>query len=761
MMKRKSLFLSIFVSCMFWGCQTENVKDASLSEDYVVSFVAKADSDDGPLPESKATMGVNPSGKLQTFWENGDAVSVYSSGNLASGSTTTKKYYGFETVLSSPKTSAVFGYKGTDFVEGDKYISIYPYKSSTREVNFGAKVISSSDSRMAYHMSQMEVPSSQTLVAGGFDRRAALAVAYSEDLETMNFKNAVALIKFKVADRNIVNGCIKAEGSKISGLFKACVLASGEHEPVLTDYSKTTSSQVDFSLADKSALSTETEYYVAVRPTEMQNGFSIWLNGTMVKKYDLEKIDRNVIYNLGTLSVPQTSDDGMWKSLTFDFSTDENLTGEWPLADKWKDSQGNLECIYDLDGVNYSFLCTDCTKAKTARTYWNSSNGCIVLSAAYRYLGLPVIEGYRLIKVTCLHGTAVNTTGRGLAVTSDITKSTVTPTYVDGGEPKVTKETMDYLSYDLEGTTAGTRYYLNCSQTGIGLSNITLVYEKAGATGGTAVRVGTYNLRVIANEDNEQNNWENRKDRVVQSIKDCNFDVFGVNECSKGIREYLETELASVYSGKYFNPYSATGIDDSSKVEYIGILYNNANFTLSDWHYFWQAADVASSAKKPSSQNDVKADGSGKYYRGGCCCILTHKSSDKKLFVMATHGCLDQESRELYAATYSGIEKKYNPNGYPSFFVGDMNARPASQTSEIYRKYWKDSYIELYPGRVSGPFTTFCGFNPDLDLETDPRRIDFIYYRGAEPFNYVCSDRMYDGYYPSDHLPVYVDMMLK
>ena len=106
------------------------------------------------------------------------------------------------------------------------------------------------------------------------------------------------------------------------------------------------------------------------------------------------------------------------------------------------------------------------------------------------------------------------------------------------------------------------------------------------------------------------------------------------------------------------------------------------------------------------------------------------------------------------------VEKKYNTNGYPSFFVGDLNARPYSPVIETYRQYWKDAYLKVDPDYITGPFATYCDFDVNLDLMTDKRRIDYILYRGATPLTYVCSDKKYDGYYPSDHLPIYSDMLL-
>ena len=168
--------------------------------------------------------------------------------------------------------------------------------------------------------------------------------------------------------------------------------------------------------------------------------------------------------------------------LTFDFTAAAAATQtdpNWPTGQR-KASNGDdisdVECNYNLDGVDYSFLCADCPDKTASKTYWNKEKGYIVIGGIYRYLGLPVLEGYKLVKVVCLHGTSAAEEGRGLAVTSEITESTVTPNYVSGGEPQVTKTTGDTLTYDLEQTSTGVRYYLNCTLKTIGLSKITLTY---------------------------------------------------------------------------------------------------------------------------------------------------------------------------------------------------------------------------------------------------------------------------------------------
>ena len=259
--------------------------------------------------------------------------------------------------------------------------------------------------------------------------------------------------------------------------------------------------------------------------------------------------------------------------------------------------------------------------------------------------------------------------------------------------------------------------------------------------------MGTYNVRYITTEEDAQNNWANRKTRVVQSIRENDFDVFGLQECSPDIKSYLSSELADTYSIRYFDPKSASGTGNH---ESMGLAYKSAKYTLSNWHYFW-LSDTPSTMTLNNDTGD-----SGSFTRGGCCAILTNKITNTKIFVMVTQGCLNAGSREAHAAQYEEMEKQYNPNGYPSFFVGDMNAQPDDPASVTYRSYWNDAYY--YSATKTGPYCTFNGFHLDRDMYTYKKRLDYVYYRNATPLRYVCNDRKYDGYYASDHLPVYVDM---
>ena len=329
-MKRSIYYLFSAAALLFAACTAEPVIDNTV-DGFIpgpTSFSAVMEGDG-----SKAAIGLNDSNKPQTFWENGDAINVFSS--AVSGSTAGFK---FTTSLSANSTSAEFTYSGDDFPLGDQYFATYPYRSNTRGVNY-------TDLRLA----GLQIPSSQTLVAGSFDKNAALSVAYVDGgNNTLFFQNGTALLKFRVSENNIVDGRIEVDkADAISGTFRAVINASTK-ELTIEKYTASGVSQnnyVNFSMGG-TALSTGTDYYVAVAPVELTSDLKIYLNGNLVKAINsssLAALQRNKIYNLGTLTTPATPAE---KVLRFDFSGDA-LPG-WPTSDNWQDGPGNLNCTYPL-----------------------------------------------------------------------------------------------------------------------------------------------------------------------------------------------------------------------------------------------------------------------------------------------------------------------------------------------------------------------------------------------------------------------------
>lgn len=166
-------------------------------------------------------------------------------------------------------------------------------------------------------VSNVVVPNSQALADNTYPATAAVAVAYSTNAE-LNFKNATALLKFKVAGDDVSYGCFAAEGN-ISGKFD---VAYNEGKPVMTPAEA--DQWVDFYKND-GFLSEDATYYLAIAPASVSS-FTMYLNGQEVKKYSSSyNFERNVILDLGTITYDAPAN----------ASTVYLKPGVWSAADAW------------------------------------------------------------------------------------------------------------------------------------------------------------------------------------------------------------------------------------------------------------------------------------------------------------------------------------------------------------------------------------------------------------------------------------------
>lgn len=261
------------------------------------------------------------------------------------------------------------------------------------------------------------------------------------------------------------------------------------------------------------------------------------------------------------------------------------------------------------------------------------------------------------------------------------------------------------------------------------------------------VRIGTYNIRIQSSSDGD-NNWPTRKPITVQSIKDIDFDIFGLQEAQTYHHTYLQETLGDIYGFEWFCP------NTGSSKESVGIAYKKSEWSLAKLNKFYINSD-------PDTQAKSDTGSSGNYYRGALCGTFIHKKTGTKLFFMSTHGCLNKEPNNTYAYLYPEQEARFNPDGLPSFFVGDLNARPDWDSSVLFRTYWNDTYLTIDETLRQGCDDTFNGWDsPEGRVD---RRIDYVYYKGAgvTPTLYKCDNTLYDGKYPSDHWPIYADFTIE
>ncbi len=474
-MKIKSIILYAVAVLFASGCSVSK----GFEEESQVSFIAYTE----VAPESKVALGTSSSSKPQTFWENSDVISVYTDGGVAPDGYK-RTAFPFSTALETPASIARFIYTGNDFVNGNNYLAVYPHKSDARVV----KLATEANEGEAYRFANFTIPTDQTLVAGSFDKNALLMVAYANELQDLHFKNAVALIKFKVADENVTSGQIYSAGSALSGTY-ICKALEDDMQPKLDTYgSGDKNSYVNFALADETPLTPGVEYYVAVRPDDgtngnyldQDNGFGIKLNGVTVKEYpSVKSFKRNTIYDLGTLSVPAVTT----LTVSFDF-TDAEAMSEWPKSatpDK-VEARDLVKAPYTVNGVTYEFTCANPLEATGSNfPYFDAKNSYLYIKS-YRYVGLPAIEGYKLSKVVLVNGGSENGS-RYVGITTKLAKQVSNGNegqeFATGGEPIAMSGGPDTeVEFNLSDTSENTVYWVRLSPKTGALKGATLTYSK-------------------------------------------------------------------------------------------------------------------------------------------------------------------------------------------------------------------------------------------------------------------------------------------
>lgn len=271
--------------------------DNQLPEGEKVVFEASVDG-----AETKAVLD----GKVSK-WEKGDKITIHNG---------TK---GYEFATTDEGVKANFSYTGTDF-EGDKFMAVYPAGNYTADVT--AKTVNG-----------IVIPEKQVLVAGTYPKDAAYSVAYTET-ESLEFKNAVALLKFKVKGADVTYGCFYADGGKgdITGKYN---VDYNNGAPVLT--SVEAKQWADFHM-NEAALVEGATYYLAVAPATFATGFAMSLNGVEVKKHTgAYTLERNHIYDLGTLEYKEVDPSTLSWAICGDMNNwtgdvAMTLEGDWFVA---------------------------------------------------------------------------------------------------------------------------------------------------------------------------------------------------------------------------------------------------------------------------------------------------------------------------------------------------------------------------------------------------------------------------------------------
>lgn len=257
---------------------------------------------------------------------------------------------------------------------------------------------------------------------------------------------------------------------------------------------------------------------------------------------------------------------------------------------------------------------------------------------------------------------------------------------------------------------------------------------------GQNVKLMTYNIRLDVASDGE-NAWPNRKDYFTSQIRFYSPDIFGVQEA-------LPNQVIDIASA--LPPYNKFGVgrEDGGTGEACTIYYKKDRFKVQDPNTFWLS----------ETPNVVSRGWDAACNRVCTYGLFTDLKTKKTFWVFNLH--LDHMGEE---ARVKGVQlalskiQTINSKKYPVFLMGDFNSEPNTKQILEIKKVMNDTR-EVSIEKPFGPAGTFNGFKHDKPVTL---LIDYIFVSqnsGLKIKKHAVLSDSKDLKYPSDHLPVLIEI---
>jgi len=263
----------------------------------------------------------------------------------------------------------------------------------------------------------------------------------------------------------------------------------------------------------------------------------------------------------------------------------------------------------------------------------------------------------------------------------------------------------------------------------------------------TSLRMMTYNIR-FDNPADGVHAWPNRKELVASVIRFHKADIIGVQEAL----EYQIQDLMELLPGY---DWVGVGRNEDGGGEFSAILYRSSVVAVKAAQTFW----LSESPDEPGSKSWDSS-----LPRIATWAHFVTSSDGRELFVLNTHFDHRGEQARLESARLLKEQVSKLANGLPVIVMGDLNATSEqpplvllSDTPLSDGRSLRDGFFHsIVPHH--GPASTWTGFTK---IAAD-RRIDYIFASEDLPIHYhaILTDKLEDRY-PSDHLPVLVEVELK
>jgi len=256
------------------------------------------------------------------------------------------------------------------------------------------------------------------------------------------------------------------------------------------------------------------------------------------------------------------------------------------------------------------------------------------------------------------------------------------------------------------------------------------------------LQIITYNIR-YNNPGDGVNAWPNRSKDVTALLDFHKADIFGLQEALIGQIEDIQKQLPDM-------KWVGVGRDDGKKAgEYSPLFYNSKKFKALKSGWFW----LSETPEKPGLGWDAACN-------RVCTWILFETDkNDRQFMVFNTH--FDHQGVKARTESAKLILRKIkelNTSKLPVILTGDFNLTPEQDPIAVITKELQDSR-SITKEAPYGPTGTFNGFKFDSPLK---ERIDYVFVNDlVEVKQYGVLSDSKDLSYPSDHLPVFVNLDLK
>ncbi len=256
------------------------------------------------------------------------------------------------------------------------------------------------------------------------------------------------------------------------------------------------------------------------------------------------------------------------------------------------------------------------------------------------------------------------------------------------------------------------------------------------------INIISYNIR-FNNPGDGVNAWPNRSSQVAALLNFHQADIFGLQEALIGQIEDIHAQMPQM-------KWVGVGRDDGEKAgEFSPLFYNSEKFTALKSGGFW----LSETPEKPGLGWDAACN------RVCSWLLLKENKSKKKFMVFNTHfDHMGVKARTESAKLILRKIKALNPSGFPVILTGDFNLTPEQEPISVITSELQDSR-SITKQAAYGPTGTFNGFKFDSPLKD---RIDYVFVSNSiEVKRYGVLTDSKDLRYPSDHLPVFVNLEFK